>query len=97
MGDSELDQNISMALVLIISVYLISRFLIMTKHTSKFPAMLVTAIKHSTVAMVISIESNMIHGNFDPTRLLFSHLQRKKNIRCVNLLIISIIFIAYGI
>ena len=42
-----------------------SRFLIMTKHTSEFPAMLVMASKHSTVAKVISIESNIMTGTFD--------------------------------
>ena len=49
-------------MVLTISVYLISRFLIMTKHTSEFPAMLVMAIKELTVARVISIESNILLG-----------------------------------
>ena len=61
-----------------LSVYLISRFLITTKQTSKFPAVLVVAIKDVTVATVIPRELNMITGNFDPICQLFSHLERKK-------------------
>ena len=60
----------------------------MTKHTSKFPAMLVMANKHSTVAMVISIESNMITGNFDPIRS-FAVTYKEKNIYPVNFFIYS--------
>ena len=64
-------------MVLMPTVYLISRR-VTTAHTSKFPAMLVMAIKHLTVAMVISIESNMITEYFDPICELSSHLKKEK-------------------
>ena len=66
-------------MVLMLTVYLISRR-ITTAHTSKFPAMLVMAIKHLAVAMVIFIRSNMITEYFDSIYKLFSHLKRKKKI-----------------